>query len=84
MWISRKEYNFLKTNAEKNIDAECEILRAQDRHNQQTARAMKAYSAALEELDNIKDRLKYYLEVGVEKGVVFIPKFVIEEIVDNM
>ena len=28
MWISRKFYNFLKENAEKNIDMECQILTA--------------------------------------------------------
>jgi hypothetical protein len=32
MWVSRKEYKFLQENAEKNIDAECEILRAKDNH----------------------------------------------------
>ena len=31
MWISRKEYRFLKENAEKNINAECEILRVKDK-----------------------------------------------------
>ena len=30
MWISKKEYDFLKENAEKNIDAECEILKAKE------------------------------------------------------
>ena len=30
MWISRKQYNFLKENAEKNINAECEILKVKE------------------------------------------------------
>ena len=28
MWISKKRYKFLKENAEKNINAECQILTA--------------------------------------------------------
>ena len=33
MWISRKEYKFLKENAEKNIDAECAMLK--EKYNQE-------------------------------------------------
>ena len=51
MWISRKQYNFLKENAEKNIDAECEILRAKEKQDKAIARAMEEYSVTLEELD---------------------------------
>lgn len=54
MWISRKEYEFLKENAEKNINAECEILKAKEEFSRATARAMKEYSAALEEIDRLK------------------------------
>ena len=61
MWISRKEYKFLKENAEKNIDAECEILRVKDKQHQAVARAMEEYSAVLEERDRLQielDKLK--------------------------
>ena len=61
MWISRKDYNFLMENAEKNIDAECQILRAKDNQSQKVARAMEEYSAVLEERDNLRlkvDELK--------------------------
>lgn len=54
MWISRKEYKFLKENAEKNIDAECEILRAKERSEREIARMAKEYSAVLEERDNLR------------------------------
>lgn len=56
MWISRKEYNFLKENAEKNINAECEILRAKEKQDKVVARAMEEYSATLEKLDEWKKR----------------------------
>ena len=55
MWISKKEYDFLKVNAEKNIDAECEILRAKENQSLKVARAMEEYSATLEELDKYKN-----------------------------
>lgn len=54
MWISRKQYNFLKENAEKNIDAECEILKVKENQKQAVARAMEEYSFTLEELDKWK------------------------------
>lgn len=54
MWISRKHYNFLMENAEKNINAECEILRAKDELTKSTARAWTEYSNTLTELDNLK------------------------------
>lgn len=51
MWISKKEYKFLKENAEKNINAECEILRAKENQDKVIARAMEEYFATLEELN---------------------------------
>lgn len=57
MWISRKEYKFLKENAEKNIDAECEILRAKENQSRAVARAMEEYSAVLKERDELKQRV---------------------------
>lgn len=83
MWIKRKEYNFLKENAEKNIDAECEILRTKEVCTKKTALAMEAYSKTLQDLHEIKKDLKYYLDTNEENGVVYIPKFVIEKIVNN-
>lgn len=75
MWISRKHYNFLMENAEKNIDAECEILRAKDNYTQAVARAMEEYSTVLEERDNLKlkvDELERKVDcltkLGIESG----------------
>ena len=61
MWISKKNYNFLKENAEKNIDKECEILAAQENVRRGVARAMEEYSAVLKERDELlkeRDDLK--------------------------
>ena len=57
MWISRKQYNFLKENAEKNINAECAILEAEEHQMREVARAMKEYSAVLKERDELKLRV---------------------------
>lgn len=75
MWISRKHYKFLMENAEKNVDAECEILRAKENQSLKVARAMEEYSAVLEERDNLRlkvDKLERKVEqltqLGVESG----------------
>lgn len=57
MWISRKEYKFLKENAENNIDAECEVLRVKAEQKKRVARAMEEYSAVLKERDELRQRV---------------------------
>lgn len=54
MWISRKEYRFLKENAEKNIDAECAIATAKENQRLAVARAMEEYSSVLQERDMLR------------------------------
>ena len=70
MCISRKEYKFLKENAEKNIDAECEIMRAKEKQDKAIARAMEEYSAVLEERDKLKQQLEYLIDREREAGHV--------------
>ena len=83
MWIRRGEYNFLKENAEKNIDAEYQIMKAKEEFTKKTALAMEAYSKALGNLHEIKKDLKYYLDTNEESGVVYIPKFVVQKMVSD-
>lgn len=71
MWISRKEYKFLKENAEKNINAECEILRVKENQSLKVAKAMEEYSAVLEERDKLKQQLAYYEDLK-EQGRLII------------
>lgn len=70
MWISKKYYKFLKENAEKNIDAECEILRAKEKQDKAIARAMEEYSAVLEERDKLKRQLEYLIDCERKAGRV--------------
>jgi polyhydroxyalkanoate synthesis regulator phasin len=57
MWINRKYFNFLKHKAEANINAECQILAAQENQQKSVARAMEEYSAALKERDELRLRV---------------------------
>lgn len=75
MWISKKYYKFLKENAEKSIDAECEILKVKEKQDKAIARAMEEYSAVLKERDELKlkvVKLEHQVErlaqLGVESG----------------
>ena len=57
MWISKNHYNFLKENAEKNIDIECQILTVKENEKRAVARAMEEYSSVLEDRDKLKLRV---------------------------
>ena len=63
MWISRKEYDFLKENAEKNIDFETEILKIKEEQTRSIARAMQEYSKVLEENDHLKNKLNKHKRI---------------------
>lgn len=68
MWISRKNYEFLKKNAEKNIDKECAILTVEENQKRAVARAMEEFSSVLKERDELRLRV-IELESQIEKYV---------------
>ena len=77
MWISRKYYKFLKENAEKNVNAECQILTAKENQNKAIARAIEEYSAVLKERDELKlkvieleHKVERLTEIGIESGKI--------------
>lgn len=77
MWISRKYYKFLKENAEKNINAECQILTAKANQNKAIARAMEEYSTVLKERDELKlkvieleHKVEHLTEIDIESGKI--------------
>lgn len=57
MWISRKRYNFLKENAEKNIDIGRQILTAKENQSRAIVRAMEEYSTVRMERDQLRLRV---------------------------
>ena len=70
MWISKKEYNFLKENAEKNINLECQLLTAKENQSRAVARAMEEYSTVLMERDQLRLRvieLEHQLDIKQKK-----------------
>lgn len=68
MWISRKQYEFLRKNAEKNIDLECAILTVKESQKQAVARAMEEYSSVLQERDELRLRV-IELEHEIKKSL---------------
>ena len=84
MWIKKSQYNFLKENAEKNIDAECEIKKVVFDMTQSTARAMKEYSHTLEELDEYQKRNQEFYEIlRVIKDCCGNTDFILNEAIKN-
>lgn len=77
MWINKKDYNFLKERAERNIDHQHQIITLKNAVDG----ASERYMNAVNELYEIKKDLKYYLDTNEENGVVYIPKFIIEKII---
>lgn len=65
MWISKKEYKFLKENAEKNIDAECAFLKKKYDQGEdaiktlkECANTLKPFSRLLEGINEVN--LNFY------------------------
>lgn len=53
MWISKKNYNFLKENAEKNIDAECAMLQKKYDQGQDAIKILKECSNTLKTFNQL-------------------------------
>ena len=70
----------LKTAANKLEDAQRSFLSEVDIHRTRLAMAQKKNLKISEELYEIKKELEHYLNTNEEKGVVYIPKFVVEKI----
>lgn len=77
MWISRDEYNVFKRSIEeRNVLRQTNItLRKAEEL------ASEKFSKVHKEIYEIKKELAYYLDNNEDKGVVHIPKFIIEKIV---
>lgn len=77
MWISRDEYNVLKRSME-----EIDVLKQTNTTLRKAEELVsERFSKVQKELYETKRELEHYLNTNEEKGVVYIPKFVIEKIV---
>ena len=81
MWIKKEEYEFLKDKALKLEDAKIEFVSELGIHKIKAEMNEQKCDRMSKELYGIKKDLEYYLNTNEEKGVVYIPKFVVEKIV---
>lgn len=81
MWIKKEEYEFLKDKALKFEDAKIEFASELEIHKLKVEMHEQKCDRVSKELYGIKKDLEHYLNTNEEKGVVYIPKFVVEKIV---
>lgn len=81
MWISKEEYNILKSQANELEDLRIAYLNDMDIHRMKTEMTNQKCSKISKELYEIKKELECYLITNEDKGIVYIPKFVVEKIV---
>lgn len=81
MWIKKEEYEFLKDKALKLEDAKIEFVSELEIHRIKAEMNEQKCDRISKELYGIKKDLEHYLNTNEEKGVVYIPKFVVEKIV---
>lgn len=81
MWIKKEEYEFLKDKALKLEDAKIEFISELEIHKIKAEMNEQKCDRISKELYGIKKDLEYYLNTNEEKGIVYIPKFVVEKIV---
>ena len=81
MWINKKEYEGLKASAERLKDVEQNFLNATEIYRRKLMMETEERFKTSEELYEAKKELKYYLDTNEEKGIVYIPKFIVEKIV---
>lgn len=84
MWIKKEEYNFLKEKANQLEDLKITILAERKIHSENSKNMTEKYYNSSKELYEIKKELEHYLNTNEEKGVVYIPKFVVEKIVHGL
>lgn len=81
MWIKKEEYEFLKDKALRLEDAKIEFVSELEIHKIKAEMNEQKCDRIAKELYEIKKDLEHYLNTNEEKGVVYIPKFVVEKIV---
>ena len=84
MWIKKEEYELLKNKEKRLEDLQITILAERKIHSENSKIMTEKYYDSSKELYEIKKELEHYLNTNEEKGVVYIPKFVIEKIVHGL
>lgn len=81
MWIKKEKYELLKNKEKRLEDLQMTLLGEREVHKANINMIKNKYLKSSEELYEIKKELEHYLNTNEEKGVVYIPKFVVEKIV---
>ena len=81
MWIKKEEYELLKTKEKRLNDLQTTILVEREIHSENVKSLTEKHFKNSKDLYEIKKELEHYLNTNEEKGVVYIPKFVVEKIV---
>lgn len=84
MWIKKEEYELLKNKQKRLEDLQTTILSERETHRENSKIMMEKYYNSSKELYEIKKELEHYLNTNEEKGVVYIPKFVVDKIVHGL
>ena len=84
MWIKKEEYELLKNKKKRLEDLQMTIFAERKIHNENSKIMTEKYYNSSKELYEIKKELEHYLNTNEEKGVVYIPKFVLEKIVHGL
>jgi hypothetical protein len=84
MWIKKEEYELLKNKEKRLEDLQITILAERKIHSENSKIMTEKYYNSSKELYEIKKELEHYLNTNEEKGVVYIPKFVVEKIVHGL
>ena len=84
MWIKKEEYELLKNKEKRLEDLQITILAEREVHKGNSKMMTEKYYNSSKELYEIKKELEHYLNTNEEKGVVYIPKFVVEKIVHGL
>lgn len=84
MWIKKEEYELLKNKEERLEELKITILAERKIHSENSKIMTEKYYNFSKELYEIKKELEHYLNTNEEKGVVYIPKFVVDKIVHGL
>lgn len=81
MWIKKEEYELIKEKALRLEDAKIRYASELGFYKTKNEMNEQKCDRISKELYEIKKDLEHYLSTNEEKGIVYIPKFVVEKIV---
>ena len=81
MWIKKEDYEIFEKRVSRLKDVRTTLTSELEICKTETEMAKQTCFIISNELYKIKKELEYYLSANEEKGVVYIPKYVVKKIV---